>query len=325
MGVSARLLRPLASARRSIGQIKRRSSRILLRFSGRRDNEQAERVYLGAASLGQRFARTPGVSVAVVVHLYYPEMWELLLSRLRVVDPSSYDLYVTVTTDKSDAARRVLASCSAKTSVVEVPNRGRDVLPFMKLGPTLAALGYQSVLKLHTKRSTHWDGGEKWLNDLLTGVLPPSPGQIDDVLRTLDLPDTAIVGPANLYVSLPVHYFANRACLLEVLGDVVSREAGRRVDRHPDEYGFFAGTMFWARLDALKSLFDCGYSAASFEPEKGQVDGTMAHGLERALCVVPELAGRKLYVSTGVSIRPIEHRSGTIPAWSELHPAMATR
>jgi lipopolysaccharide biosynthesis protein len=46
---------------------------------------------------------------------------------------------------------------------------------------------------------------------------------------------------------------------------------------------FVAGTMFFARLDALQPLMSLDLTALDFEEEEGQVDGTMAHAIERAL------------------------------------------
>ena len=45
--------------------------------------------------------------------------------------------------------------------------------------------------------------------------------------------------------------------------------------------GFFAGTMFAARSVALEPAMSLAISPDQFEPETGQVDGTLAHALER--------------------------------------------
>ena len=46
---------------------------------------------------------------------------------------------------------------------------------------------------------------------------------------------------------------------------------------------FASGSMFWARASALEPILDAGLCSADFENENGQVDGTLAHSIERFL------------------------------------------
>jgi lipopolysaccharide biosynthesis protein len=50
------------------------------------------------------------------------------------------------------------------------------------------------------------------------------------------------------------------------------------------ESGFFAGTMFWVRLEALRPLMDAHLGEWQFETEGGQIDGTLSHAVERIFC-----------------------------------------
>ena len=68
------------------------------------------------------------------------------------------------------------------------------------------------------------------------------------------------------------------------------------------ELNFAAGTMFFARVDALKPLLSLGLTDDDFDIESGQVDGTIAHAIERIIsvscqCVSPglRLAPQKKY------------------------------
>ena len=54
---------------------------------------------------------------------------------------------------------------------------------------------------------------------------------------------------------------------------------------------FPTGTMFWAKTEALRPLFDLGLTYQDFEAEEGQIDGTLAHAIERCLLLVAELRG----------------------------------
>ena len=68
------------------------------------------------------------------------------------------------------------------------------------------------------------------------------------------------------------------------------RGLGIEIDnRHLIE--FPAGSMFWFKPEALAPLFECGLTFDDFPEEGGQVDGTIAHAIERAFLFIAEAAG----------------------------------
>ena len=48
---------------------------------------------------------------------------------------------------------------------------------------------------------------------------------------------------------------------------------------------FVAGTMFYARVSALQPLLNLSIDEDEFEQEAGQVDGTLAHAIERTFSI----------------------------------------
>ena len=60
---------------------------------------------------------------------------------------------------------------------------------------------------------------------------------------------------------------------------------------HRNLIEFPAGSMFWFKPKALAPLLNCGLTFDDFPEELGQVDGTLAHVIERAFLFVVEAAG----------------------------------
>ena len=58
-----------------------------------------------------------------------------------------------------------------------------------------------------------------------------------------------------------------------------------------DPLTFAAGSIYWLSRAQLQKLAALPLTAADFEPEMGQVDGTTAHALERAFVLISLQAG----------------------------------
>jgi lipopolysaccharide biosynthesis protein len=249
--------------------------------------------------------------MAVAVHLYYPELWPDLASYLEKVCPERADLFVTLPREHRSLAPRIRARFPEARCLV-VPNRGRDVLPFSLVVVALQRLGYVGVLKIHAKRSAHSDSGDAWRDTMLEQLLPARDAIVDDILTALRRPNTGLIGPSSTYFPLSTYWAGNAAAARRLLAPHVSAEALAKLDQ-PEALGFFAGTMFWGRLDALAPLVREPVRAYVREPTPK--DGTLAHALERAFCVLPELTGRTMYECDGSAVRPRAAGAAPVPDW----------
>lgn len=102
--------------------------------------------------------------------------------------------------------------------------------------------------------------------------------------------------------------------------------AGPQAERILDDlqYGFFAGTMFWARLDSFDTMFRCNFSLLAYDIERGQTNGTFPHALERLFSLVPILEGRVLYEISSAGLRRVDVTAGAVPWQSDVRAVEPT-
>jgi lipopolysaccharide biosynthesis protein/ubiquinone/menaquinone biosynthesis C-methylase UbiE len=232
----------------------------------------AEMNATAATGVLRRADSTIPVRIAVVLHLYYHELWSELRSALFAI-PEPFDLFVTVRdleSYKAVAPAIMTAFPQAVVSIAE--NRGRDIGPFVALLRSGLLDGYGWVLKLHSKRSLHRIDGDAWRRNLVTTLV----GNRDRVANVIAIlfreTKLGLVGPSDYRRQDTESWGSNRERVNEY-----ERRMGLPVADRPN---FFAGSMFWFRPEALKPLIDV-MGEDAFEDEAGQIDGTLAHAIER--------------------------------------------
>jgi len=220
--------------------------------------------------------------VAVHAHIYYLDLVSEMLSYLANI-PVKFHLYVTTDTlEKAKLIEDVFANMEnvLGLEVVVSENRGRDILPMLvTLGDKLAQ--HEIVLHIHTKRSPHNSAFAGWRRYMMESLLGNSQ-RITAILQQFGQDKyLGILFPDYYH---PVKPFVdnisnandnNMEKLLNLAGK--KKEELKNIDRN-----FFpAGDMFWFRGKAIKPFVEMKLAAQYFEPEEGQVDGTLAHAIER--------------------------------------------
>jgi hypothetical protein len=214
--------------------------------------------------------------IAVCIHLYYVHRWALIRPCLDNIS-DGFDLFVTCPEDQISAVRTLVLTDFPRATLVPIKNQGMDVLPFLRLNHDHALWRYDAVLKLHTKNDKTQDGDTigRLCLDALLGSLP----LVDSILQEISRHDIGMVGPEILYRSASKLMYGNESQVRQILG---------KLDlQYPrDDWGFFAGTMFWvhgAVLQKLAAHFDelsiLAVKDVSLTTTGG--DGTWAHAMER--------------------------------------------
>ena len=129
----------------------------------------------------------------------------------------------------------------------------------------------------------HRKDGNVWCDDLYNKLL--NPNNITEIMNAFRMKkDLGMIGPSGHIVSMETYWGQNKKTVLnlaEGMGVSVNDVL---------EQPFVAGSMFYARLSSLRPLFKLGLKESNFEEEAGQIDGTLAHAIERlfSICLIVE-------------------------------------
>lgn len=222
---------------------------------------------------------------AVVAHIYYPDVWPEFAKTLAALE-IPFDLFVTLTYrgDETEALMEQIREEFPKAALVPVANRGRDILPFMTLVNVGALDGYEAVCKLHTKKSPHREDGDHWRRHLVGGILPET--GLAPLLETF-LADR----DSAFWVADGQHYTGTEwwGTNLEVTRHLLRR---LEIEISPDVLSFPAGSIYWMKPLIIGLLKALRLHEDHFDIETAQVDGTIAHAIERVMGFLATAAGQ---------------------------------
>jgi hypothetical protein len=230
----------------------------------------------------------PDRKLGVFLHAFYPALTEEIFTYVNNLPQPSK---VFISTDTEGKARAILRiadqSLKHPHEIRVLPNRGRDIAPWL-VGFSDRMREVDFAVHLHTKRSPHGkDDLTDWRRYLFDGLVG-SPQVVEGHLKILNYQG---VGATLLQHFHPLlqkgninwgHNFdlvrdLTRLCNVDV-SDQIALE-------------FPSGSMFWFKPRALAPLLELNLCLEMFEPETGQVDGTLAHAIERSFLYVIEAAG----------------------------------
>ena len=226
------------------------------------------------------------LKVAAIVHIFYPELTAELKNLLLNI-PCAVDVFISTTDeDKRAVIEKIFADFSKGRVTIKIfENRGRDIASSF-IGYREIYDDYDACVHIHSKKSPH---AEKrlagWRNDLYKNLL--GSGQIvDGILKILADERVGMVFPQYFTpIRVSINWGENYLATKDFL-----HRLGIEIDsRHLME--FPAGSMFWFKPKALAPLLDSGLTFDDFPEECGQLDGTIAHAIERAFLFIVEAAG----------------------------------
>ncbi|HJE22050.1 MAG TPA: rhamnan synthesis F family protein [Methylorubrum populi] len=238
--------------------------------------------------------------IGVFAHIFHTDLCEYVI---RYTNNIPFDTTVYVTTSsasKADFIRKTFDRLSKhRYEVMIVPNRGRDIAP-MLVGYRAAFQKCDYALHIHTKKSLHYSSGFDAWRDHLFEMNLGSAELIAGIVKVLSQPNIGAVAPDHY---APIAKLIQWGGNIDAVNGLLSF-SGVSV-ASDNVLDFPSGSMFWFKPDALSKLMEVSLRSYHFDPELGQVDGTLAHAIERSFFYFVEAAGFE-WLMHGPAGRPID-------------------
>lgn len=224
---------------------------------------------------------------AMHIHLHYPEIAEDFAKRLISIS-KNIDIFITVTSKRAlyEVKDAFPENIFRSVKVLLVANQGRDLGPFLidfnsEMNPYL----YYLVGHFHGKKSLELGGttGNEWRSYLLDTLIGENNGVMEGVFSKFD--ENKNLGLIFAEDPNCVGWSDNSE-----FGDLLCKRLDPKPVMHKRPV-FPIGSMFWARPNALSSLWSANFQRSEMPVEPVPYDGTIIHAIERIIPAVCESNG----------------------------------
>jgi len=226
-------------------------------------------------------------SLAVVCHMFYPELLEEFKNYLSNI-PFSFDLFIT--TDSEEKKATISNGLSGwHKGGVEIriaPNRGRNIAPQL-ISCRDVYDRYEFFLHIHSKKSPHASETLAGWRHYLLETLLGSENIVASIFEAFTSdPKLGMIAPQHFTpIQNAIGWGWNFAASQEFSSQLgITLSLNGKID-------FPSGSMFWGRSAAIKPLLEMPLSLEDFPSENAQLDATLAHIIERLYFFVCEQAG----------------------------------
>lgn len=223
--------------------------------------------------------------IALIMHMYFPDLIPECVHYASMM-PTYADIYITTNTEEKrqaiiDAFKVV--ECN-KLDVRVVPNKGRDVGPFL-VESREYIYDYDIICHAHDKKVGQLSPGtvgQSFSHKCFENVLR-SREQVENILNLFEEnPRMGIIMPpppnhSEYFITLGLEWGLNYSNTVEL-----AEKLGIHVNMNEQKEPIAPlGSVFWARTDALRKVFDYPWSYEELPEEPLADDGTILHAVER--------------------------------------------
>lgn len=220
-------------------------------------------------------------------HIYYHDQVEYFIGKMKNITGCEWDLLVTYS-DASAQTESLIREFKPEAEFLMVENVGYDVWPFISVLKNVDFSRYDYILKLHTKNISSYRNvinglklkGERWRNLLVESILG-SPEQFEKAWSKINSrPDSAFVYAYELK--------KNRSKGMTGIITEAERIGVKNIDGI-----YVSGTMFLARVKALKTIIDADITSEMFAKDvvRSHSRISLAHVYEQLLCFAMQDSG----------------------------------
>lgn len=209
---------------------------------------------------------------SVHIHAYYTDDLAEDLATRSLLRLARRIVVTTDTASKAAEIEAIMAAQGMQAEIVLMPNRGRDILPFLNLfAPEGAANDDEIWCHIHQKKSVaSTTGGDIWRRFLLR-ILLGEGDEISSALSMIAQPNTGLVAPFE-----PHHVSWTQS------RDLLPQFARKLPGPLPDSPLVFpVGNMFWTRASVVRAMRDLFGPDYQWPNEPIANDGTEYHLIER--------------------------------------------
>lgn len=228
----------------------------------------------------------------IIIHLYYLDTIHEYIDYIKCI-PEQCDVLFTSSSLKHHTVLEKLVKGKSNWYIVDKQNRGRDISALLVAGKAYYN-NYDYVCFVHDKKekgSKLKESVHSWAHSMWGNMLG-SRNYICNILRVFE--ENKSVGlcipPA------PLDKFVSAALINTWYSDyenTVKLAQKLKIRNIPDinEWPEAVGSVFWARVSAMKKLFEMDWSYDDFLDEPLPVDGELNHAIERILPYIAKDAG----------------------------------
>ena len=215
--------------------------------------------------------------LAILLHVYYPELWQEMVAYIRNIPESLYRLHVNVV--ETNCTRQLLSGIHSDFPTADVMvgrNVGRDIGGHCQLLQRIDLSSFKFFLLMHTKKSPHLGegGASLWRRRLLMPLI----GSAQTVVDNLALFDDWNVGQIGGRRCRDTNLDNNEDKHQQLLTDIGIDGSGKPAE-------FVSGTMMFLRREVMQRVFeaikDTPFESVDDKPLAFHLDSQWAHAVER--------------------------------------------
>lgn len=233
--------------------------------------------------------------IAVVIHMHYLDSLEKYENYINII-PQEIIVYFTTSNEKLREKIEIIAACKDNYRIIPKSNRGRDISSFL-VACRKEILNFEYICFLHDKKETHPSmkpDTDRWIYSMWENMVG-SMFYINNLITYLE---------KNTGVGLllpPIYFgerysFAHENVWYKNYDNTI--KLAKRLALHCDIKKTVSpmaiGTVFWAKVEALRKLFEYEWKYEHFDEEPLAKDGTLSHAIERILEFVAKDAGYEI-------------------------------